>query len=79
MGLRIAQRNFAPAGPSLDAMKSRFPTAARASWRERFLAIARQADPAAVPAMSEPRHPRLRVRPMLSKPHRIGIRSLNPL
>jgi len=61
LGLRIAQRNFAPAGPSLEGMKIRFPTDRRASWRERFVAIARQSDPAAT-GLAEPRLPRLRIR-----------------
>jgi len=73
LGLRIAQRNFAPAGPSLDLMKTRFPTDRRASWRERFVAIARQADPAAADAV-EPRFPRPRVRPPSSKlAHRLRL------
>ena len=74
LGLRIAQRNFAPAGPSLDAMKSRFPTDRRASWRERFVAIARQSDPASAgdPALRIPRLPRPRIRPLSAQPaHRL--------
>ena len=69
LGLRIAQRNFAPAAPSLETMKTRFPTDRRASWRERFVAIARQADPAAAGAI-EPRLPRPRVR-LPSSAHRL--------
>jgi hypothetical protein len=73
LGLRIAQRNFAPAGPSLDLMKTRFPTDRRASWRQRFVAIARQADPAAAEPV-EPRFPRSRVRPPAAKPaHRLRV------
>ena len=73
MGLRIAQRNFAPAGPSLEGMKIRFPTDRRASWRERFVAIARQADPAAA-GLVEPRLPRLRIRPTVAKAaHRLRL------
>jgi hypothetical protein len=65
LGLRIAQRNFAPAGPSLEGMNTtRFPNDRRASWRERFVAIARQADPALAAAGVEPRLPRQRLRPL---------------
>ena len=63
LGLRIAQRNSAPASPTLEAMNTtRFPNDRRASWRERFVAIARQADPAPASAGVEPRLPRRRVR-----------------
>jgi hypothetical protein len=77
LGLRIAQRNFAPAGPSLEAMKTtRFPTERRASWRERFVAIARQADPARAADEVAPRLPRLRLAARLGAA-RLGVRPLN--
>ena len=75
LGLRIAQRNSAPAGPSLEGMKTtRYPNDRRASWRERFVAIARQADPALAGVEVEPRLPRLRLRPLAPKlAHRIRL------
>ena len=77
LGLRIAQRNFAPAGPSLEAMKTtRFPTERRASWRERFVAIARQADPGPATDEVAPRLPRLRLA-VRSGVARLGVRPLN--
>jgi hypothetical protein len=54
-------------------MKSRFPTDRRASWRERFVAIARQAEPADSGAI-EPRLPRPRLRPPSAKlAHRLRV------
>jgi hypothetical protein len=54
-------------------MKIRFPTDRRASWRERFVAIARQADPATA-GLAEPRLPRLRIRPAAAKvAHRLRL------
>ena len=71
LGLRIAQRNSAPAWPTLDPMKTRFPNDRRASWRDRFVAIARQADPAAAELAFE-RLPRPRIRALAARPtHRI--------
>ena len=74
LGLRIAQRNSAPASPTLEAMNTtRFPNDRRASWRERFVAIARQADAAAANAI-EPRLPRTRLRPAPPKlAHRLRL------
>jgi len=75
LGLRIAQRNSAPAGPSVGPMNTtRFPNERRASWRERFVAIARQADPALAAIAVEPRLPRLRLRPVAPKlAHRVRL------
>ena len=61
--LRNAQRNSVPLPRRLVAMKSRFLTPdRRATWRERFVAIARQVDSAAavLPAQRDLRRPRLR-------------------
>jgi hypothetical protein len=41
--LRNSPRNFGGAKPRFDAMKNRFPTLHRNSWRQRFVAIAREA------------------------------------
>ena len=42
--LRIAPLTERWDGTRVGAMKNRFPSDRRATWRERFLAIARQAD-----------------------------------
>ena len=39
-------RNPGVAKPRFETMKNRFPTLNRATWRSRFVAIARQADDA---------------------------------
>lgn len=70
--VRIAQRNPGRDGPRLRIMRSRFPTDRRASWRERFLAIARQADPSLAAAAPEPGLPSPRVR------DRLGLRPAVP-
>jgi hypothetical protein len=48
--LRNAPLNPAPLGTRLGAMKNRFPSDRRATWRQRFLAIARE-----IEAVSSPR------------------------
>jgi len=60
-GPRNAPRNSVLPGARLWIMKSRFPSDRRASWRERFVAIARQADgaPRLAPELDAPR-PRIR-------------------
>ena len=58
--LRNAQRNPAPGRPRLRSMKSRFPTDQRATWRERFVAIARQAGPAGSAPQDRWARPRVR-------------------
>ena len=64
--LRNAQRNSAPAGTRLWSMKNRFPSERRASWRERFVAIARQADGALRTAV-DVEVPRPRIRSLSTK------------
>jgi hypothetical protein len=41
-----ARRKSSASAPSLETMKNRFPTSHRNGWRQRFVAIARQADAA---------------------------------
>ena len=65
--LRIAQRNFARSAPRLRSMKNRFPSECRVTWRERFVAIARQADTAGRITAPELDLPRPRVRSLASK------------
>ncbi len=48
-------------------MKARFPSDHRATWRERFVAIARQADVAGKPPFVELDLPRPRRRSLASK------------
>jgi hypothetical protein len=60
--MRNAQRRSGGAGPSLNLMKNRFPFLHRTGWRQRFVAIARQADavvrrPAALSMEAAPRRP----------------------
>ena len=48
-------------------MKARFPSERRATWRERFVAIARQADAAGRPPATEQESARPRLRSLASK------------
>jgi hypothetical protein len=48
-------------------MKARFPSDRRATWRERFVAIARQADVAGQPPAAELDLPKPRLRSLASK------------
>ena len=48
LALRNAPRTAVLREPNIATMKSRFPTDRLTPWRQRFLAIARELDPAAV-------------------------------
>ena len=60
--LRIAPLNPPAWGARLGVMKNRFPSDRRPTWRQRFLAIARETEAAALPrresiaAMQQLRH-----------------------
>jgi len=49
---RNAQRNSLGRKASLETMKNRFPATARAQWRQRFVAIARQAEAMGRPSLA---------------------------